>query len=219
MVRVAFSRSRRSLSIRAHVKATPHPTAQTDQLPDGLPLNTPSLTNKLDAPQKPRMPFDPKAIFHAFLEKVPPPPGLPDTPEAVETLKKKGIELRNRLAALEPLKGTQAWTTDQEAKYYFMDFQRKWIFCRCLRFNQLVSVTDNRHRGRSLIFIAAHRDHSANLPHRFVVIHRHAVAFTLPTPSDVGLPEVEVHGYRGHDSVEHYLVQGSVPIRTILRLL
>lgn len=90
------------------------------------------------------MPYNSTAIFHAFLEKVPLPPGRPDTPETIENLKKKGIELRNRLAALEPLKGTPAWTADQEAKYHFMHFQRKWIFCRCLRINQLVSATDDR---------------------------------------------------------------------------
>lgn len=108
------------------------------------------------APQQARVPFDPKAIFHAFLEKVPAPPGRPDTPEAIATLKTKGVELRNRLAAMESLKGTRAWTTDQEAKYYFMDFQRKWIFCRCLRINQLVSATGDRQVGRSLISVAAH---------------------------------------------------------------
>jgi len=87
-----------------------------------------------------RVPFDPTAIFTAFLSKVPPPPGRPDTPETIVSLKIKGIELRTRLAALEPLKGTAAWTTDQEAKYYFLDFQRKWIFCRVLRINQLVGA-------------------------------------------------------------------------------
>jgi hypothetical protein len=97
-----------------------------------------------DAPQNPRVPFDPKAIFHAFLEKVPQPPGRPDSAETIENLKKKSLELKDRLAALEPLRGTGAWSADQEARYYFMDFQRKWIFCRCLRLNQLVSAADDR---------------------------------------------------------------------------
>ena len=137
-----------SLSIRTH------PQASTEQNGQGVlrPNPSSSLAIKPDAPQNTRMPFDPRAIFHAFLEKVPPPPGRADTPEIIESLKKKGVELRNRLSALEPLKGTRAWTADQEAKYYFMDFQRKWIFCRCLRINQLVSVADDRRPELLLIF-------------------------------------------------------------------
>ena len=141
-----------------------------------------------------RAPFDPIAIFTAFLNKVPPPPGRPDTPETIVSLKIKGIELRNRLAALEPLKGTAAWTTDQEAKYYFMDFQRKWIFCRVLRINQLVGAPIHTRRvGRALMVMTAYRNPPPNLPPRLMVVHRHAVVFTFPTPADVGLPEVEVH--------------------------
>lgn len=64
----------------------------------------------------------------------------------------------------------------------------------------------------------AHRDSPTNLQPHFVVIHRHAVLLTLSTPSDVGLQEVEVHRYRGHDSMEHRVVQGQVPLRPILRL-
>lgn len=104
---------------------------------------------KSNATPTTRIPFDPTAIFTAFLDKVPSPPGRPDTPETIISLKKKGIELRNRIAALELLKGTPAWTKDQEAKYYFMDFQRKWIFCRVLRINQLVSVTHDHRPGRA----------------------------------------------------------------------
>ena len=51
----------------------------------------------------------------------------------------------------------------------------------------------DRHPGHTLILVAAHRDPPPNLPPRFMVLHRHAVIITLPTPSDVGLPEVEVH--------------------------
>jgi hypothetical protein len=80
------------------------------------------VRSRSNAPQTARVPFDPKAIFTAFLEKVPQPPGRPDTAETIDTLKMKGIELRNRLAALEPLKGTPAWTTDQEASII------SWIF-------------------------------------------------------------------------------------------
>ena len=156
MVRVALSRSRRSLLIRTHLQESSHFIEQNTHRLDVFPPNTPLLTAKSDAPSSPRMPFDPRAIFHAFLEKVPPPPGRPDTPETVANLKIKGVELKDSLAALEPLKGTGAWTKDQEAKYYFMDFQRKWIFCRCLRINQLVSATDDLHLARPLIFIAAH---------------------------------------------------------------
>ena len=145
------------------------------------------------APIAIRIPFDPKAIFTAFLDKVPPPPGRPDTPETIASLKMKGIELRNRLAALELLKGTPAWTTDQEARYYFMDFQRKWIFCRVLRINQLVSATRHHRLGRALTSVSAHRDPPPNLSPRLVVIHRHAILFALPAPSDVDLSEMEVH--------------------------
>ena len=73
-------------------------------------------------PPTTQVPFDPKAIIAAFLERVPQPPGHPNTPETVNALKKKGVELQNQLTALKPLKGILAWTTDQEAKYYFMDF-------------------------------------------------------------------------------------------------
>lgn len=207
MVRIAFSRSRRSLSNEAHVQASSQPTEPNGEEPDAPPQNPSSLAAKQSTSQHPRVPFDPRAIFRAFLEKVPQPPGRPDTPEAIETLKKKGIDLRNRLAALEPLKGTRAWTTDQEAKYYFMDFQRKWILCRCLRINQLVSAAGDRRPGRLLIVTVAHRDSPTHFPPRFMVIHRYAVVFTLPAPPDVGLPEVEVRRHRRHDSVEYRVVQ------------
>jgi hypothetical protein len=65
----------------------------------------------------------------------------------------------------------------------------------------------------------AHRDPPPNLPPRLLVIHRHAVVFTLPTPSDLGLSEVEVHCYRRHDAMEYRLVQGSVPVRTLLAFI
>jgi len=79
-----------------------------------------------------------RAAFAAFIERIPPPSGLPVTPETIILLKKKGVELRDQLAALEPLKGT--WTRDQSSGYYIADFQRKLIFCRLLRVNQLVSA-------------------------------------------------------------------------------
>ena len=93
-----------------------------------------------NAPVTP-LPFDPTTLFAAFLRKAPLPPGPPDTPEQIVLLKKKGVEIGNQLTALEPLRDTQAWTMDTVAKYYFLDFQKKWIFCRILQINRFVSTS------------------------------------------------------------------------------
>jgi len=195
MVRIAFSHSYRSLSNNVHVQASPHST-QFDAQPPDLTKPPPPMMVKANASHAKRVPYDLKAIFSAFLEKVPRPPGRPDTAETIVTLKKKGRELRDRLAALDPHRNTPGWTKDQEAQYYFMDFQRKWIFCRCLRINQLVSVVGDRHLGRALIFDRkAHRDPPPNFPPRLMVVHRHAVLFALSTSSYVDLSEMEVCRY------------------------
>jgi hypothetical protein len=147
-----------------------NPDQINGQPPDAL-ATPPSLAAKSVAPPPIRIPFDPKAIFAAFLERVPAPPSRLDTPESISSLKLKGMELRTRLAALETLKGTPAWTPDQEAKYYFMDFQRKWIFCRCLRINQLVS-TGHHHPLRPVLTLAiAHRSSPPDFPPRLLVVY------------------------------------------------
>ena len=155
-----------------------------------------------------------EALFSIFLSQLPPPPpDLRDTPETIVSLKNKSVELRDRLIALEPLKGTPAWDT-VKIEYSFMHCQRQWIFCRVLRINQLVGAAHDCCLGHALMFITAHRDLSPNLPP-----HLGDVAFfASPTPSDVGLPEVEAHRHRRRHDVEPRLVHGQAPVRTIRHL-
>ena len=85
--------------------------------------------------------FNPKAVFITFLHpKVAPLLRFLKTPEDLILLRKRGEELRNRPTALVSLNNPLAWTLDMVARYS-VDFQRKWIFRRVLRINQLVGAS------------------------------------------------------------------------------